>query len=119
MTRPAGSASATAADLHRCHPAATAATWAPVVACTVAAAGHGRPGSALVTPWGAERCTHTTRLPACRDEGCQRFACRVYREGYEDGYCAGYAIGCAEGYAAGEAAGYQAGYAAGVAAAGR
>jgi hypothetical protein len=46
----------------------------------------------------------------CRDDDCQRFACRIYKEGYRDGYDAGQALGYAEGYAAGEAAGYQAGY---------
>ncbi|HEV8279793.1 MAG TPA: hypothetical protein VGQ26_29450 [Streptosporangiaceae bacterium] len=51
----------------------------------------------------------------CRDESCDRFACRVYREGRRDGYDEGYA----EGYLAGQAAGYAEGYAAGVAAAGK
>jgi hypothetical protein len=55
------------------------------------------------------------RYQACQDEDCQRFACRVYKEGYRRGHDAGYAIGYAEGYAAGEAAGYQAGYDAGTA----
>ena len=55
------------------------------------------------------------RDQTCRDESCERFACRVYKEGYRAGYAAGYAIGYAEGYAAGEAAGYQAGYDAGAA----
>jgi hypothetical protein len=48
------------------------------------------------------------RYQACRDEDCQRFACRVYKEGYWDGY--------ARGFAEGEAAGHAAGYAAGAAA---
>ena len=58
------------------------------------------------------------RYQLCRDESCQRFACRVYREGYHNGR----EQGKAEGYAAGEAAGYAksrtAGYSAGMAAAG-
>jgi hypothetical protein len=49
------------------------------------------------------------RYQTCRDEDCQRYACRVYREGYangyEDGQAAGYVAGYAEGYAAGQAAG--------------
>jgi flagellar biosynthesis/type III secretory pathway protein FliH len=53
------------------------------------------------------------RYQTCRDESCERFACRVYREGRRDGYDEGYA----EGYLAGQAAGYAEGYAAGVAAA--
>ncbi len=46
------------------------------------------------------------RYQACDDEWCDRFPCRVYREGYEDGYGAG----SAAGYAAGRADGYAEGY---------
>jgi hypothetical protein len=53
------------------------------------------------------------RYQTCRDEDCERFACRVYREGYRDGYAAGQAAG----YAEGQAAGYSEGYAAGAASA--
>jgi flagellar biosynthesis/type III secretory pathway protein FliH len=53
------------------------------------------------------------RHETCRDEGCQRFACRVYREGHRHGRDEGKAEGHAEGHAAGYAAGYSAGYAAG------
>jgi hypothetical protein len=53
------------------------------------------------------------RYQACRDEDCQRFACRVYREGYQDGYeegqAAGYAAGYADGYADGAASTSQGG----------
>jgi flagellar biosynthesis/type III secretory pathway protein FliH len=49
------------------------------------------------------------RYQACRDEECQRFACRVYKEGYR----AGYDVGEAEGYQKGHAFGYIEGYAAG------
>jgi flagellar biosynthesis/type III secretory pathway protein FliH len=55
------------------------------------------------------------RYQTYRDEDCQRFACRVYREGYRDGYGAGHAAG----YADGHADGYEAGYAAGAASQGR
>jgi flagellar biosynthesis/type III secretory pathway protein FliH len=52
----------------------------------------------------------------CQDDGCQRFGCRVYKEGrrngYEEGNAEGYAKGHAEEYAAGWAAGYSAGVAA-------
>ena len=41
------------------------------------------------------------RYQTCRDEDCQRFACRVYREGYQDGYDDGQAAGYAAGHAAG------------------
>jgi flagellar biosynthesis/type III secretory pathway protein FliH len=51
------------------------------------------------------------RYQTCRDELCNRFACRVYKEGRRDGYDEGYA----EGYLAGQAAGYAEGYAAGAA----
>jgi hypothetical protein len=57
------------------------------------------------------------RYQACRDEDCQRFACRVYREGYRDGYAAGQAAGYAEGHAAGYDRGHADGYAAGEASA--
>jgi hypothetical protein len=33
--------------------------------------------------------TQEHRYQTCRDEGCQRFACRVYREGYRNGFAAG------------------------------
>ena len=33
------------------------------------------------------------RYQTCRDEDCQRFACRVYREGYAAGHSAGHAAG--------------------------
>ena len=47
------------------------------------------------------------RYQTCDDERCDRFPCRVYREGYE----AGHAAGSASGYAAGRADGYAEGYA--------
>ena len=50
----------------------------------------------------------------CRDEFCQRYACRVYREGYFNGKLAGVAQGRAEG----EAIGYDRGYTAGAASCG-
>ncbi len=46
------------------------------------------------------------RYQACTDEYCERFPCRVYREGY----AAGYGAGSAAGYAAGHADGYAEGY---------
>jgi hypothetical protein len=54
-----------------------------------------------------ERTRHDYRR--CRDDRCDRFACRVYREGYRDGYAAGEATGYAEGHAAGYSEGYAAG----------
>jgi len=53
------------------------------------------------------------RYQTCQDEGCERFACRVYKEGYRAGYDAGEAEGYAEGHAAGYTEGYAEGYAAG------
>jgi len=38
------------------------------------------------------------RYQTCRDESCERFACRVWREGYGAGHGAGKAEGHAEGY---------------------
>ena len=55
------------------------------------------------------------RYQACRDENCQRFACRIYREGFQDGHAAGSASGFAQGQAAGYAEGHSDGYAIGAA----
>lgn len=45
------------------------------------------------------------RYQQCDDEYCERFPCRVYKEGYQEGYAdghgAGYSSGMADGYAAG------------------
>ena len=46
------------------------------------------------------------RYQACRDEDWQRFACRVWKEGYRAGYAAGKAEGHAEGYVEGHSDGY-------------
>ncbi len=46
------------------------------------------------------------RYQACRDEHCQRFACRVYHEGQRAGYERGHAEGEAEGHAKGYASGF-------------
>ena len=54
-----------------------------------------------------ERQQHSYR--ACQDEDCQRYACRIYREGYADGNAAGCAAGEAAGYGQGHADGYSAG----------
>jgi hypothetical protein len=52
-----------------------------------------------------ERTQH--RYQTCRDESCERFACRIWREGVREGYQRGAAGGDAqahtEGYAAGAA----------------
>jgi hypothetical protein len=54
-----------------------------------------------------ERTQH--RYQTCRDEDCQRYACRVYKEGYRNGYEDGYAAG----YGAAHSDGYSEGYSAG------
>jgi hypothetical protein len=45
------------------------------------------------------------RYQLCRDEYCDRFPCRIYREGYrngrEDGYGEGYTAGYASGFSEG------------------
>jgi hypothetical protein len=38
---------------------------------------------------------------ACTDEYCERFPCRVYREGHRDGFDEGRAVGEVAGYASG------------------
>jgi flagellar biosynthesis/type III secretory pathway protein FliH len=53
----------------------------------------------------------------CRDEDCQRFGCRVYREGYQAGHADGSASGLAQGHAQGYSEGHADGYAAGAASA--
>jgi hypothetical protein len=58
-----------------------------------------------------ERTAH--RYQTCQDEDCERFPCRVYKEGFRNGYGAGRASGLAEGHAAGYTEGYGDGYAAG------
>jgi flagellar biosynthesis/type III secretory pathway protein FliH len=60
-----------------------------------------------------ERTQHAYRR--CQDEDCQRYACRVYREGFRDGHAAGAASGFAQGHAAGHATGYAEGRADGYA----
>jgi flagellar biosynthesis/type III secretory pathway protein FliH len=42
----------------------------------------------------------------CPDEDCQRFACRIWREGVDEGYQRGAAAGFAQGRAVGHAEGY-------------
>jgi hypothetical protein len=52
---------------------------------------------------------------ACRDEGCERFACRVYKEGFGHGRAAGHAEGRAQGHAEGYSEGCGDGYSSGAA----
>ena len=49
------------------------------------------------------------RYQTCRNEDCERFPCRVYREGFRDGR----EVGAAEGHTQGHAEGYAAGTASG------
>jgi hypothetical protein len=58
------------------------------------------------------------RYQTCQDEDCQRFACRVYDEGFQAGQAAGHASGFAQGQAAGYSQGHADGYAAGAASCG-
>ena len=46
------------------------------------------------------------RYQLCRDDNCDRFPCRVYKEGWRDGWEYGYQRGYAEGYGAGYSAGF-------------
>jgi hypothetical protein len=41
---------------------------------------------------------HEHRYQLCRDEFCDRFPCRVYKEGWRDGFEDGRRRGYAEGY---------------------
>ncbi len=49
----------------------------------------------------------------CKDDGCMRLPCRMFRAGYRKGWDDGYQQGYFEGEAAGFAAGYSAGMASG------
>jgi flagellar biosynthesis/type III secretory pathway protein FliH len=51
------------------------------------------------------------RYQTCRDESCERFGCRVYREGHRHGKEEGRAEGRAEGHAEGYAEGFSDGLA--------
>ena len=62
--------------------------------------------------------TQEHRYQLCQDGSCQRFACRVYRDGFREGYGAGHGAGRAEGEAIGYATGHADGYAAGAASCG-
>jgi hypothetical protein len=53
----------------------------------------------------------------CKDAGCLRLPCRMFKAGYRKGYEEGYEDGYAAGYGAGYSAGYGAGFSAGVASA--
>ncbi len=106
------------ADLRGHRPGVASAAGAPVLACDVTPAAPAgavlRPGNPMgLEVLTGERTQH--RYETCRNESCERFACRVYRQGYQDGYEAGQAAGYAAGEAAGYAAGYSQGYSAGVA----
>jgi len=46
---------------------------------------------------------------ACPDPQCERFPCKVFREGYEAGFGAGYGAGYDDGHGDGYAEGYSAG----------
>jgi hypothetical protein len=56
--------------------------------------------------------TQEHRYQTCRDESCERFACRVWREGFREGYGAGHGAGKAEGHAEGYDEGFVDGMAA-------
>ena len=45
------------------------------------------------------------RHQTCPDGDCQRYACRIWREGYDAGQATGEAKGHSEGYSEGFAAG--------------
>lgn len=46
---------------------------------------------------------------SCEDEDCERFGCRVYKEGWRNGYDRGYPDGETDGYGQGYGDGYSAG----------
>ncbi len=50
--------------------------------------------------------TSEHRYQTCRDSFCERYICRLYKEGQRDGYEDGRERGRAEGFAAGYSKGY-------------
>ena len=48
-----------------------------------------------------ERTQQEHRYQLCRDEYCERFPCRVYKEGHRDGLEEGRRLGYDEGFVAG------------------
>jgi flagellar biosynthesis/type III secretory pathway protein FliH len=50
------------------------------------------------------------RPERCRDRGCDRYGCLLYRTGREDGYRDGHDDGERQGYADGERDGYRQGH---------
>ena len=116
MTPAARAAHVTPADLRQHRSAVTRGTTAAPPACDVTASARSGPCDGPETPMGVLGVRTEHRYQTCRDEDCQRFACRVYREGFRDGYGAGHAAGHAEGYATGYAEGHGAGMAEGAAA---
>jgi hypothetical protein len=56
------------------------------------------------------------RYQLCTDEHCERFPCRVYKDGWRDGHATGYERGYAAGFAEGYEAGYRQGFQEGMAA---
>jgi len=59
--------------------------------------------------WARARDKHEPRT--CTDESCERFGCRMWREGWQEGYDAGEAAGYGSGYADGFSTGYAQGIA--------
>jgi hypothetical protein len=50
------------------------------------------------------------RYQLCNDKYCDRFPCRVYKEGFENGRLRGYDEGYPDGYVKGYDEGYRKGY---------
>ena len=95
-------------DLHQHLAPVTAVTGLPVLSSGNTSNGTRHDMTEAATLWDSSRAPKPEhRYQTCDDERCDRFPCRVYREGYE----AGHAAGSASGYAAGRADGYAEGYA--------
>lgn len=54
----------------------------------------------------------------CTDDDCDRYPCRIYKEGWWNGWEVGRMVGFGEGHAVGYDKGWSAGYSAGAASAG-
>ena len=113
MTRYRGNAAVAAPDQRKHQAAVAGVAAAPSLTCAVTGNGTRPEMTEAAAPWGSRRAPASEhRYQLCDDEFCDRFPCRVYKEGYADGYDDGHRRGYDEGYAAGYAEGFGDGMAA-------
>lgn len=111
MTPLPGSAAATFPDLRKRPQPLPAATRILPLTWAVAGSGLRALDALRRAAWALAAGTRAHRYQSCRDAGCERPYCQIWREAWDEGYREGYADGHATGYAAGFDAGYAAGQA--------